>query len=279
MTDTRQRLTAWLYRQRWRDQVTHLVAVRSRARGNSPPLHQVARDEAGDLEHGLDELAETLEEDASGRGGLQRYEVTAWQGEPEADGSQALGEFPVRLDMESDLVAPGDDVSQKDLLAQLMRHNEVQQRALLLLVGQTQAPLRAVIERQGAEIKHLNKNRLEQLQITEELLSGKHRRQLEEKREEASAEIKADLAKRFGTLLSVMLGKAAGKAVGDDRVARVESFSAFVGSLAPEQLERLVGVLDDAQRIAFTESLDTELASQEAKAGGKVRPIRGGGAA
>ncbi|HEY0714891.1 MAG TPA: hypothetical protein VGF45_19580 [Polyangia bacterium] len=157
-----------------------------------------------DGESGVLELAgrlgDQLTADAEGLGGgVQRYGLVALRG------AEVLGRLPIRLASGAD-DAPGDPIDSepataRGLIAQLMRHNEANSRIVSLSMGQIVATLLRQNERLRLVAEEAEDKRYAVANLSEQLLSQQHDRDLEAKMVEERAELLRHGLTQFGAVL------------------------------------------------------------------------------
>jgi hypothetical protein len=132
-------------------------------------------------------LGDLITTDADGLGGIQRYVLVALRG------TEVLGRLPIRTTGGSD-DASGDPIDSepataRGLVAQLMRHNEANSRIVSLSMGQIVATLLRQNERLRLVAEEAEDKRYAVANLTEQLLSQQHERDLEAKLVEERGEL------------------------------------------------------------------------------------------
>jgi hypothetical protein len=135
----------------------------------------VANKPADDQDALLSRIEQALENDADGLGGVQKYVLLALrEGRP-------LSRLPLRVASSFDDGGSSDSLdsepaNSKGLLAQLMRHNEVQSRMFAMSMGQVVSTMQRTISRLQEENELADERRLAAVSTAEQLLSKGHER-------------------------------------------------------------------------------------------------------
>jgi hypothetical protein len=210
----------------------------------------VADKPSDDQEALLSRIEEALENDADGLGGVQKYVLLAlWEGRP-------LSRLPLRVASSMDDGGSSDSLesepaNSKGLLAQLMRHNEVQSRMFAMSMGQVVSTMQRTIARLQETVEVADERRLAAVDVAEDMLTRGHERAALTQMVEDN---RAAKTVTFNTVKSVMpfvmhyLRKAAGMPVETTPVATL--VSQLAASLQPEQLAGL-------QKLLTTEQMET----------------------
>ena len=149
------------------------VAVSDRQ--NDITTFPIAGKPTDDLEALLSRIEEALENDADGLGGVQRYVLLALrEGRP-------LSRLPLRVASATDDGINGEPLESepangKGLLAQLMRHNEVQSRMFAMSMGQVVSTMQRTIARLQETVEQADERRLAAVDIAEQMLTKQHER-------------------------------------------------------------------------------------------------------
>jgi hypothetical protein len=149
------------------------VAVSDRQ--NDITTFPIAGKPTDDLEALLSRIEEALENDADGLGGVQRYVLLALrEGRP-------LSRLPLRVASATDDGINGEPLESepangKGLLAQLMRHNEVQSRMFAMSMGQVVSTMQRTIARLQETVEQADERRLAAVDVAEQMLTKQHER-------------------------------------------------------------------------------------------------------
>ncbi len=200
-----------------------------------------------DMEALLSRIEEALENDADGLGGVQRYVLLALrEGRP-------LSRLPLRVASATDDGINGEPMesepaNSKGLLAQLMRHNEVQSRMFAMSMGQVVSTMQRTIARLQETVEQADERRLAAVDVAEQMLTKQHERAALTQMVEDN---RAARTATFDTVKSVMpfvvnyLRKTTGMEPEATPVATL--VSQLASSLQPEQLLGLQNLLTSDQ--------------------------------
>ncbi len=213
-------------------------------------------------------VTDRIFEDAIGLGGMQRYIVTAYQGD------RVTARLPVRENAEATSAGrqPGDPIdseppTEKGLVSQTMRHLEISERTHATVVANIFAMQSRMLREKDERIDHLEQRHWDTVIAAEELVNEHHRRQLENKAAEQKADAMRELLGTVLQLAPTAINKIAGRALLPEKTSpALVGLRALVGTLKTEQLEALKFVLSPAQLENFTEIVASEVADEETKA-------------
>ena len=193
-------------------------------------------------------IEEALENDADGLGGVQKYVLLALRE------GRALSRLPMRVagngDEGGNLESlESEPANSKGLLAQLMRHNEVQSRMFAMSMGQVISTMQRTIARLQETVEVADERRLAAVDTAEELLTRGHERaaltQIVEDNRAAKTAL-FDSVKTAMPFVMHYLRKATGMPVETTPVAKL--VSQLAASLGPEQLAGLEKILSEEQQ-------------------------------
>jgi hypothetical protein len=166
--------------------IRHLSVNDRQADVGAVPLPGDAEGEAGAAEI-AGRLGDLIATDAEGLGGMQRYLLVALRG------SEVLGRLPIRAAGGADEGAAdpidSEPATARGLVAQLMRHNEANSRIVSLSMGQIVATLLRQNERLRLVAEEAEDKRYAVANLTEQLLSQQHERDLEARMVEERGEL------------------------------------------------------------------------------------------
>jgi hypothetical protein len=166
--------------------IRHLSVNDRQADVGAVPLQADGEAEAGVAEV-AGRLADLIATDAEGLGGMQRYLLVALRG------GEVLGRLPLRAAGGADEGGAdpidSEPATARGLVAQLMRHNEANSRIVSLSMGQIVATLLRQNERLRLVAEEAEDKRYAVANLTEQLLSQQHERDLEAKLVEERGEL------------------------------------------------------------------------------------------
>lgn len=145
-----------------------------------------------------------------------------------------------------------EPASLEGLLAQLMRHNEINSKTNAQAIGQVLTMQHRTIEEQGAQLRHLVSKSFEAIAMVEELASAKHERELSLKKAETQGRIMEDMAEKAMMLAPSIVNRIAGqKLLREKTTPEMETIKAVLGSLTPPQWDTILSALSPEQKIAL----------------------------
>jgi hypothetical protein len=202
---------------------------------------------------------EAISEDAEGLGGMQRYLLVALEGE------RQVARLTLRQHGQAEPVngepVDSEPPTDKGLLAQLMRHNEVQAKIFAASMGEIVSSMQETINRQKAAVEQADELRLDALTLVEDLISRRHERELETHKAEDARRMKAELLSRLSVLIPVVANKLTGDTVFPETVKPIVlMLNGLMESLGPDQFEALKRVLTPEQMHVLSEIIRAHFA-------------------
>ena len=204
------------------------------------------------------EVIEAAREDAEGIGGLQKYSVKAFFGASKKPQVKRIA-IDARDELTDDEFS--EPASSKGQVAQSMRHTEAAVKLALMGSAQSQSALLQTVNRLQSQVEKLMDERAEYLEKIEELRSQEHERRMEAlliEKQEARKDEAVEQLKLLAPVVAHKLGLPAGllpgttAAAGDGAPGGAGAvLSALVQSLKPEQMGRLMAILDAGQQASL----------------------------
>jgi hypothetical protein len=193
----------------------------------------------------VDEIQSRAQSDASGIGGVQRYELHVITKDKRIGARFA---FRVRGDDEDmDGVAGDEAANQRGLLTQLMRHNEQQNRTMVNSVGAVIAMLQRTNERLEDENQMLREERRKNWDLIDAAKGRDHERELELLDAHRKGEREDMMFQKINTLFPVILNRLTGKEMMP--VEDKNLLMSFVDTLNEEQFQKILSTLKPEQQI------------------------------
>jgi hypothetical protein len=247
----RQKLEKWIARQNAEQIRVRHVSALGKTDGEVLVVAMVG-EEMRSPAVAADMVCESLQEDANGIGGLQSYVIAAIVGE------KSVARLPVRIDGESDDIESDnlstEPANKTGLLAQLMRHNEALGRSLVMHQDAMFRSMARVISQVSEQNEHMREKHMEQVEVTEQLLSEQHERELKTAEANARIENISQMAKTVQTYLPVVVSKfMAHKAGGNVAPIDGDAISTLKDSLMsdPERMSDIMDKLTDQEKHAL----------------------------
>lgn len=198
------------------------------------------------------DLVDTIANDASVLGGVQSYVIRM------TEGGRDLGRHAVRMRADEALTSTealsSEPASATGLLAQLMRHNEVTSRMLVLQATHSADTLRRENESLRERMSAYERNQLEAVRLQEELLSRKAEREiaaLKAKTEAKQADVVTDT---ITLLVPTVVNRMAGAQILPEKSSPSwEMIKSFMRTITMEQIQAMRVFLEPPQFIALVE--------------------------
>jgi hypothetical protein len=204
-------------------------------------------------------ILQRAQEDADGNGpGVCRYVVHSYRKGDSKPGSR----FAFRLRGESDLDLDDESGEEpatiKGLMAQLMRHNEIQSRTMVMAVSTGMASMARRLESADRLNETLVKERTTMFQTIEEAKSDQHTRDMELMLADKSQARKDQAFAKLMGLVPLVINKIAGsKILPDKSDPLMMLLEPLIGSMSQEQFNSIAGTLNPDQQIMFVDLLKT----------------------
>lgn len=210
----------------------------------------------GQVEDLATEILRLAQEHANSFGaGAHRFEVRTLQ----HMGRRQKESFRIRSegDGESDGTSGDDAPTERGLVGQLMRHNEVNTRTIASMYQITLSTMSRTITDQAEENRQLRRDRAENLAMLEKSLDERLEREIIAEREMAEIRRKDELLGKLYELTPViksrLLGGGASAPTGPSPLGILAS--ELGASLTPEQKIRIAEVLGNGQKVLLMELL------------------------
>lgn len=203
-------------------------------------------------------LIAAADSDGQAIGGTQTYAVVSFRkAKPERVSSRCVFRVDGGDSIDDDM-STGHVATKDDMFRQMARHNEALAKILIANVATTTSMNERVIRRLSDQNDSLQSKRMEQMEVTESLLSLRHERDLETEKARNHSEMMTDLVGELKVLAPVVVKKlTAGK--GENGAAEIEAnrllLSKFAESLSTDQKTILASNLSTEQQIVLAELL------------------------
>lgn len=208
-----------------------------------------------DVETVADEIVQVTTDDATGMGGVQRYQVIP------LFGGKAKGRLMIRVEGYSDGEFDEFDSegpSNRGLVAQQMRHNEALIKSSHAAFGGIMTQMQRLLMSQSQHIEKLLEQRMEDFKAIEEAQSAKHEREMEMLQLAGKEERNAKLFEQGSLLLPAIVNRIGGKKLLPEKATpEMTMLKGFVESVTPEQFNKLLGIFQPGQQIALVELMQS----------------------
>lgn len=213
--------------------------------------------------------------DADGLGGVQKYKLLAYFSR-----ESVPRRFTFRMKGSGDDLEDEDEMgltepaSKRGHLGQMMRHNEAIMRISVMGQSQVSSLMQRTIANQQNQIESLLKDRRDTLEMTENLKSKQHERELATLEAEHNASMKERAFEKGSMLIPAVVNRIAGRKILAESATPAEQLMlSLAESLTQKQLENLLSTMGPEQRITFLELME---ATQPDEESGKPKSLPGG---
>ncbi len=200
---------------------------------------------------------EAMIDDAEGIGGVQRYQLHAMDKKTQV--SRLSLRYRASFKDEEDVASDSEPATEKGALAQMMRHLEVRDRIYNMGFGQLIQSQAAMLESRERMLNEYAGRFLEVETAYHELISMKHARDMDEKRLEATTEMKQRAIQKLLVLVPPIAKKLGLSGVKDETNIDVEEMRGVLESLDESQLEAMSRVLRPEQMFAVASLMQKDI--------------------
>jgi hypothetical protein len=214
-----------------------------------------AEDTSADwIESRAAEINSTANADCEGIAqGTQRYVLLAYRSEDPTAVKARFAFVVAGPDKEESEGFESEPASKSGVVAMLMRHVEAKERVFAQSFGMVLQSVQRMAATLADENEDLRAKRLEAIETTEELLSLRHERELEDKRAQSKIAIMEKTGKEVLALLPAVAARFMGGANASSDSVRDLQLKAFYESLTDNQKEKIASTLEPTQQIALVE--------------------------
>jgi len=179
----------------------------------------------------------------SGFSGIQKYLLLPYF----ADREKPLGRFVLRIRIEDEDEEEGDELgsegpSIRGIASQQMRHNEALMRTHTVGTGQIISQQARIIQRQQDQIEVMQAKHIELMVTLEQLITGRHERDLESRRLDFSLKNKQEMVSRLMLLAPNVINRLGGKKMLPEKTTPVEQM--IRGLLEGLDKDRMMKIMD-----------------------------------
>lgn len=206
------------------------------------------------------------ESDATVLGGVQTYAVCPFRSK---NPDRPAGRFLFRADGGSEFEEDTGNVNsepanRQGLQAQLMRHLEARDKVMMAAVQGIVATMHRTIVRLTDQNEKQQEQRIQQIEVVEDLLSQRLQRELDQQKEQAKIRMMEEGIKEIKLLAPAVVNRLAGKEilpVAED--SKALALRRFAESLSDDQRAEFAKTLSPSQQIALGELLQAMTPNQE----------------
>lgn len=287
MSQNEKKIASWIKKQLWQERkqgkctklVLHHVGTQGRLGpaintinvGEGKPVESDGRADEGDIEQYTAEMYENAQTYAEGIGQTQTFALAAYF---EEDETAALARFVFRCRVEQedeDGEVSSEPADMAGHLRQLMRHNEAHMRLNVAAMGQVMNTLTKQNQQLSEMVEKLVEGRFEQIEAVEELMSKKHERALDLKREEQKQVLQTQLADNVMALLPAVANKIVGRKILPEQNVIELGIVKWAEALTANEIQTIMGSMSPEKQIAFGELLQ-QIASRVGAVGEQAPP-------
>ncbi len=202
-----------------------------------------------------EDITQLIEGDADGLpGDVQSYMVQVWRKD------KPRGRITIRImgELADSNGYDSEPANKTGHLAQLMRHNEVIIMNMVKGQSQVQYAMGRMIERLIGQNESMEQHRLDNLELTEALLTNKHERELDLLAEERKDKNSAELISSVKLLGPALVNRLSKNKDGESLLPESDTpnelaVKALLDSLTDEQKTSFLGTLGPTQKVALME--------------------------
>ncbi len=202
------------------------------------------------------EIADSAQRDANDQqSGVQTYAIFAYYSDNPNYVPRKVFRVAAEDEIERD-AGPSEPPTEKGLLMQLMRHNEVNSKNSMVGMGYILATLQKENQQLREQNRHHSEQQLDQLMVVQELLNDGHRRKIEEKQSEVMTTMMEGVYEHLKIALPILANRLAGKDVFPPQMDRdLYLFSTFFENLTEKQQAFMRDELSSGQLTIVAELL------------------------
>lgn len=209
-------------------------------------------------------IEDTAQGDADGAGGMNNYIVQSFHGEkPEKATARFTLKFHGGSDVETDEVS-SEPPNKTGLLSQLMRHNEAIMRTATIVQGNALSTMQRTQARQESIIEGLLKEKFENFELIEKLLSQKDEREMAKAKAIQDMEMRDKLVDKVSLLAPMVInkfmssGKPGEQKLLPEATTPVEQqLSSLADSIDENQLMQMQKIFSPEQLMTFVDVFST----------------------
>lgn len=208
-------------------------------------------------------IEEAAHDDAESLGGHQKYLIFAYYQNETKPLARAGFRMDAGDDDEGDDELESEPANAKGLVAQAMRHQEGNFRTAVMSTNHIINMMQRTIDTQQETINNLLSGHLNNLKLVEDLVSQRHGRELDAKREDFNQSIKNDFAQKALKLLPAVVNRFAGKQILPGESPKDVMLQDLARSITQEQMMQLAQHLKPEQQMIIFELLKNALPQEE----------------
>lgn len=211
----------------------------------------LSNDALSDLVKAIDDI---VEDDAEGLSGVQKYVLAAIGAEKKQIGRLAL-RYSVSESEGGEGEMSSEPATAKGLLAQTMRHSEVFARIASAESGHVITMQQRMLGQMSGMLENLMSRHMENMQLTEELLSHRHERDMALAEQESKLQIKQDILSKVTTLLPAVIKKFTGVSADSELPPEVAELRNVARILVKDdaRIDQMAQILGPEEMIAIME--------------------------
>lgn len=210
--------------------------------------------------------------DAEGLGGMQRYQICAYFGENDSPTASRAFRVQAEATVFEEIDETGgigsEPPTKQGIIGMFMRHTEGLTRTVVGAAAQAQQSLQRENVRLATENEKLREKHFETFELMQELLDMKVKRDLEMHEAQMKSELKQAAFGKLLQLAPTVINKLSGQNLLPDGNGGGQTdalVTALMGTLTPEQLEKMQKVLTPEQMAVVGDLYVAAQAAEEVK--------------
>jgi hypothetical protein len=194
------------------------------------------------------DVAECAQRDANDLGGIQNYAVYAYYTNNKTYVPRKVFRVASEDDVDREREGTSEPPTEKGLVAQLMRHNEINTKNSLVAMGYILQTFQKEIGQQREQNRIFLNQQIDMTILVQEVLNDSSKRRIEEKSAEIQVSMIEGVFEHLKVGLPILINRLAGKEVFPARMDReLYMMATLFEGLAPEQQAELTNMLRPEQ--------------------------------
>lgn len=202
------------------------------------------------------DVAEAAQRDANDLGGIQTYAVYAYYTADKSWIPRKIFRVAAEDEIEREREGISEPPTEKGILAQLMRHNEINSKNSLVSMGYILTTFQKEIQQQREQNRIFLNQQIDMTILVQEVLNDASKRRIDEKQAEIQVSMIEGVFDHLKIGLPILINRLAGKEVFPAKMDReLYMMATLFEGLAPEQQAELTGMLRPEQLSILAELL------------------------
>ena len=204
----------------------------------------------------ISEISDHAQQDANDmKSGVQTYGLYAYYTKSINYVPRKVFRVPAEEDFEPD-GGPSEPPTEKGILQQLMRHNEINSKNSLVAMGYIMQTFQKEINEQRSMNKTFMSQQVDTMLLLQETMNDHHKRRTDEKKSEMEMTVYEGIFEHLKIILPIVANKLAGKEIFPAKMEReLYVLASFLENLDPKQQTALRDMLSPQQLTMLAELL------------------------